>query len=167
MGFLQGKKSTANLDWSTTVVDLSRFRCGRTALGEILSGVDVYQQALEDDDVLEDEPNGVELGTAKARLDYVYIDIRHFPGRFLAGGNEVAIGLDTSEAEVCSLLGEPWWRDEDEDEILLFYEDARGELQVELTKEGTLRQINLLHQPLMADPEQRAAYGVTKPWPPG
>jgi hypothetical protein len=56
--------------------------------------------------------------------------------------------------------------DEDEDEILFFYERAGVELQLEFAGKETLSGVVMTGQPLMADPEQRRAYKVTAPWPP-
>jgi len=63
-------------------------------------------------------------------------------------------------------LGEPYWRDQDEEEILLFYEFPSHEIVVEQALNGTSRHVNVIQEPSFADPEQRKAYGVTKSWPP-
>ncbi len=89
-----------------------------------------------------------------------------YSGTTILRGEPITLGQGTSESELKTLLGEPYWRDEDEAEILLFYELGEVEWQIELNKEGRLGQWSIVSPPLMADDEQRLAYGVTKPWPP-
>lgn len=72
----------------------------------------------------------------------------------------------TSEDEFLSLLGEEYWRDEDKDEVILFYEFGKIEWQVEFSRSGTLRALLVTTPPLLADEHQRIAYRVSKPWPP-
>lgn len=74
----------------------------------------------------------------------------------------------TTEAEIVDALGQPYWRDEDEDEITLFYEFPRQsvEWQLELSKEGTLKFLMMTTPPLLSEETAREAFGVTKPWPP-
>lgn len=63
-------------------------------------------------------------------------------------------------------FGECYWRDKDARETILFYEFPGREWQVEFDLAGTLKRILVLAQPLMADDAQRAAYHVTREWPP-
>lgn len=51
-------------------------------------------------------------------------------------------------------------------EILLFFEFPDGEIQVELSREGSPRVLLATQEPLLADPEQRRAYGIEARWPP-
>lgn len=60
----------------------------------------------------------------------------------------------------------PWWKDEDEQEIILFYEFPWIEWQVEFYPDGSFKRINVTSKPLLECSEQRRAYSVTKPWPP-
>lgn len=76
------------------------------------------------------------------------------------------LSAQTREREIVGYFGDPYWRDEDEEEILLFYEFGELEWQVELTLQGTLKAVNAVAPPLLADEAQRRAYRVTKPWPP-
>ena len=71
----------------------------------------------------------------------------------------------SSESDVQALFGQPYWRDQDEDEIILFYEFPGVEWQIEFDLVGALKHLRV-GRPLLADAEQRAAYGVTKHWPP-
>jgi len=93
-------------------------------------------------------------------------NVREFQGQIRIGGRNLYAHQLTTERQFVSVWGEPFWRDEDPDEILLFFEFAEGEIQVELSLEGVPRVIVVTPQPLMADPEQRRSYGVTAQWSP-
>lgn len=86
-----------------------------------------------------------------------------FPGRLSNRGKP----LKTDRSGVAGELGEPYWKDRDDDEELWFYETGGFELQLEFDLSGILRVVIITAKPLMADEAQRNAYGVTKPWPPG
>jgi hypothetical protein len=88
-----------------------------------------------------------------------------FPGSFRYGGVPVRLSNASSESDIRVVFGPPYWRDQDEDEIILFYEFPGVEWQLELDLVGTLKHLRV-GLPLLADAEQRAAYGVTKRWPP-
>jgi hypothetical protein len=88
-----------------------------------------------------------------------------FAGRFQFGGVPVGLSNATGESDVQALFGQPYWRDQDEDEIILFYESLGGEWQLEFELGGNLKHLRV-GTPLLADADQRSAYGVTKPWPP-
>ena len=88
-----------------------------------------------------------------------------FPGRVIHKGQAIALGPGTSESLLIQEFGEPYWRDMDEDEILLFYEFGLVEWQFEVGLDGGVRAL-VIGPPLLADPEQRRAYGVTTDWPP-
>lgn len=94
---------------------------------------------------------------------------RPFLGSIAYRGTSLELSAEHDEARVLSLFGEPYWRDADEEETILFYEfDTRAgerEWQIEFDAAGRLRCLSI-GKPLLADPEQRAAYQVTKPWPP-
>jgi hypothetical protein len=78
------------------------------------------------------------------------------------------VPLDSSvnEETIRNLLGEPYWRDQDEEETILFYEPAGGEWQIEFESDDRLKCLRIVNPPMMSDAQQRTAYGVTKPWPP-
>ena len=83
-----------------------------------------------------------------------------FPGTVLLNGTVV---LPTA---IVKELGDPYWRDEDEFEIVRFYEFATYEIQLVQTLKGDLERLIVTNDHLMGDAEQRRAYGVDKPWPP-
>jgi hypothetical protein len=89
-----------------------------------------------------------------------------FNGSCLRGGKPLALQGGTPESAVLQALGEPYWRDDDRGEIILFYEFGDVEWQAELSGEGALKRLILAKPPLLADDAQRRAYGIDKPWPP-
>jgi hypothetical protein len=88
-----------------------------------------------------------------------------FPGSFRYGGVPLRLSNMSSSSDVQAVFGQPYWRDQDEDEIILFYEFPGVEWQIEFDLVGALKHL-CVGRPLLADTEQRAAYGVTKHWPP-
>lgn len=79
------------------------------------------------------------------------------------------IQLQRSPIELSTLvdkLGEPYWRDEDEEEIIWFYEFPSHEVQIEQSLDGPYSNIVVTKDALMADAGQRKSYGVSKSWPP-
>lgn len=88
-----------------------------------------------------------------------------FGGECRLGEQRISLAGMT-ETRWTAELGECYWRDEDEDEVILFYEFPYHEWQVEFTRAGALKCIIVTGSPLMADEAQRKAYRVTRPWPP-
>jgi hypothetical protein len=88
-----------------------------------------------------------------------------FGGDCLFRGSSLKLSRLT-QAFLHEQLGQPFSKDEDDDEVILFYEFPNLEWQVEFAPDGTLNRIVITNRILLADEEQRAAYGVTKPWPP-
>jgi hypothetical protein len=90
-----------------------------------------------------------------------------FPGTTRHRGRHVALSSSTTVSEFTVMMGEPYWIDRDPYETLLFYEfDHNVEWQVEFPHARGLGSLMITAFPLMAFPEQRERYGVTKPWPP-
>jgi hypothetical protein len=116
---------------------------------------------------------GFEIDATEGRIDCFLFrwdamdPARHFHGSFLWKGSPLRLDASTSEGEVRSAFGEPYWTDDDLGEKLFFYEFGEGvlEWQVELVR-GRLTALSLVTPPLLADPDQRAAYGVSRLWPP-
>ena len=89
-----------------------------------------------------------------------------FAGQCRFGGAEIKLAGGVSEAEIERIFGAPFWRDEDTDEVLLFYEKGAVEWQVEINRQTGLSAMVITALPLLADAAQRQAYHVSKPWPP-
>jgi hypothetical protein len=89
-----------------------------------------------------------------------------YPGEARLGGNPITLSALTTESALIDRFGQPYWRDEDDDETLLFYERGDVEWQVEIDENAQLRCITLVSPPSLADPTRREMYGVTAPWPP-
>ena len=88
-----------------------------------------------------------------------------YRGEIRYRGEPLALSSATSEEAVLALFGQPYWRDADESETILFYEFPEREWQVEFGTDGRLKCFSM-GEPILADLVQRDAYGVTKPWPP-
>lgn len=111
---------------------------------------------------------GVELVEAGSSLCSIGVDVGEYDGVFTRSGNSVDLNGGTSPSDVKAILGEPFWEDADEDELILFYEFERGhvEIQFEFPDAAGLGYLTLAKPGLMSNAEQRNAYGVDKPWPP-
>jgi hypothetical protein len=87
-----------------------------------------------------------------------------FPGSFIFHRQPLSLSDHWTEQDL-RIFGEPYWRDVDNDETILFFEHGEIEWQVELGADGRLQAL-VIGEPILADREQRAAYRVTRPWPP-
>ena len=92
-------------------------------------------------------------------------EFRPYPGSVHYRGTSLDLAKLT-ESDFVKEFGLPYWRDQDESEIILFYEFPWREWQVELRLDGTFNRLLVTSAPSMADYEQRKSYGVTKLWPP-
>lgn len=92
--------------------------------------------------------------------------VRAFPGYIRVKGRKKQPHEFRDERDFVEGWGEPYWRDEDDEEILLFFEFPGREITVELSLEGVPQVLVISTQALMADAAQREQYGVTAPWPP-
>lgn len=100
-------------------------------------------------------------------LDYLRAGFQPFNGHVTYRGKTVPLGARTTEGEFANLFGRAYWRDQDQDEIILFYEFRDDiEWQVEFTLESRLKAMKVVWPALMAEAEQRERYGVSVPWPP-
>jgi len=118
---------------------------------------------------------GVEIGEEDGKVadfsvfwvDYLEQGFQPFEGLVTFRGRTVELDFRTQEKEFRSLFGDPYWRDQDQEEIILFYEfQGDIEWQVEFTLQTSLTAIIVVCHPLMADAEQRERYGVSIQWPP-
>ncbi len=90
-----------------------------------------------------------------------------FRGTLVSDGRHLGLSSSSTEKEFAHTFGEPYWRDEDDMEIILFYEWKNDiEWQVEFTPGGLLKVFRATTPPLMSTQDQRNAYKVTKEWPP-
>ena len=78
-------------------------------------------------------------------------------------GTVLVNGIAVLPSSIVSGLGDPYWRDEDESEIVSFFEFATYEIQVEQTLKGEIGRVIVTNDRLMDDAAQRKAYGVDKP----
>ena len=100
-------------------------------------------------------------------LDYLQQGYEPFQGIATYRGKEIPLNSGTKEEDFIAWFGKPYWRDQDKDEIILFYEFPGDiEWQVEFTLDGLLKAMRVVWPALMEDEQQRKQYGVTAPWPP-
>jgi hypothetical protein len=90
---------------------------------------------------------------------------RPFPGAFIWHKSNVNL-TQMKLQDLVGTFGDWYWIDTDEDEAIVFYEFPEHEMQIECHLDGRLERVIMTRDPLMSSVEQRAAYGVTKPWPP-
>lgn len=128
------------------------------------------------DGVFRYESEGFEIDATRGRIDCFCFfwgapdrpQDRPFSGRFSFAGRREILGPRTRLHAVTAWLGEPWWRHDDAEETILFYERPGNlEWQVEFHLEGTLKAFTAMTPPLLQDRDQREnCYRVTRPWPP-
>jgi hypothetical protein len=149
-------------------VDLKTFEIGASQLGKPPAGSDPFTKILQQSDVYKDDRIGIEIGTKEGVLDYAFLTMESFVGRFLAAGALLEIDRDSTEAQIAGCFGEPYWADRSDGEVILFYEEAEGsiEIQFEFPDGRTLGYVTLARNGVLSSKEQRRAYGVDKPWPP-
>jgi hypothetical protein len=117
---------------------------------------------------------GVQVSTEAGKvISFVLFWNNNQPKQFLSfnspssyRGQSLSLRPGINESELNRIFGEPYWRSEDEDETILFYEFAEIEWQIEIDRREGLTAIVVLTPPLLNDEAQREAYQVTKPWPP-
>ncbi len=149
-------------------IDLGGFRIGPHVLGEPPAASDLWGRLMRGDVVCKPAGTGIEVGLRKGVVDSVFVDLAEFSAGFRLDGEVIELGPSTTEAEVRKRLGEPYWTDRSDGEVILFYEYRGGEveLQFEFPDEDGLGFVTLTRDGVMADASQRAAYGCDRPWPP-
>jgi len=149
-------------------IDLTTFQVGDTKLGERPSEMDFFAKALQKSDVFEKPTRGIELAAKDGFLDYAFLTIDNFDGQFMVGGTPVGISQDSTETTIRDRLGEPYWIDRSDGEIIMFYEYSEGsiELQFEFPDSRSLGFVTLSRDGVLSCKEQRKSYGMDKPWPP-
>ena len=150
------------------VIDLGTFRVGDTLLGEKPAATDSFAAALQTSEVFEDSNKGIEIAVKNGVLDYAFLTIADYSGKFLRDGKAIEIGATLTEAQILAQFGEPYWTDRSDGETIMFYEYSNGtvELQFEFPDAQALGFITLTRDGTLSKEEQRKLYGVTKPWPP-
>ena len=168
MGLLSFFKSGKDTAASPLEIDLRAFRIGATDLGKPPADSDYFANSFDRTGVFRSEKDGIELGVEGSVLDYAMISLDTFRGSVLLNGSPFAIGPDTTEQHIVNQLGEPYWIDRSDGELILFYEYDAGavELQFEFPDGKRLQCVTLARHGVLSVEEQRQAYGVDKPWPP-
>jgi len=160
-------------------LDLDRHALCRCRLGdpiEWLSGLG----PPEDSEALREHrycyySRGIEIGEEKGTvtdfavfwIDYLRAGFQPFNGLVTYRGRTVPLDAGTTERTFTKVFSGPYWRDQDQDETILFYEFQQDiEWQVEFTLAGALKAMRVVWPALMAEAKQRELYGVSLPWPP-
>jgi hypothetical protein len=113
-----------------------------------------------------DVENGLITGFTLFWNQAMHRPFEKFHGVCRYRGQVLPLKAGSLEPEIIGFFGEPYWRDEDEDEVILFYEFKNVEWQIEISRCEGMTTFVVITPPLMADAQQRGAYKVTKPWPP-
>ena len=168
LSFLFGVKAEEKQPVAPIAVDLAAFTCGTTRLGERPRLGDEFTSRFNADGVADLKKSGVELGTKDGVLDYAFITLKSFSGSFTKGGTKLPISTNTTPAEIIGKFGEPYWKDEDDEEIILFYEYSAGriELQFEFPGKKNLGFVTLCREGVLSNADDRKGYCITKEWPP-
>jgi hypothetical protein len=162
------KEKMSNGELRGLKVDLGTFVCGPAKLGDALNKIEPFAQYLKDYETMNDESSGMEIDIKKGKLDSVFITMAKSSAIFLKSGTPISITNRTTVADIKSIFGSPYWVDEDEGEVILFYEYDNGEveLQFEFPKRLPLGFITLMKNGILSNEDQRKSYRVTKTWPP-
>jgi hypothetical protein len=93
-------------------------------------------------------------------------EYKPFTGSIVLGGQPIAINADTAWNQVEALMGEAFHKTKDDDSFTLWYEfGGEIEWQFRYTLDDKLDHIYIVSMPTLADPECRAEFGCTRPWP--
>jgi hypothetical protein len=167
---------------SNLQVDILRGKCGDSVLGKPPSRSDFFYESLMKKGAFHSEKwgFGVDLDDlcrdyTFGKIDSFYIEPKFnpgtelfpgtegFPGTVLANGKPFDM-VNANREMVVDVLGDPWWEDNDHDDVLFYYELPEFEIQIELGTNNKLVDILLVKDRYMADEELRESLGVTKPW---
>jgi hypothetical protein len=159
------KKSTAPIDLE---IDLGWFRLNGVSLGEVPTSIVSEEVINSASGVFELVGQGIEIGTEHGVFDHAFITVADFTGTLSLKDSPLTLSPHMTERDILAIFGEPYWTDRTEGETLLFYEYLLGqvELQFEFPDAQGLTFVTFMRNGVLSVAEQRAAYGVTKPWPP-
>lgn len=155
------------------VLDLDRHMLSGTGIGDPLTGLSFLGKGVPRGGGIAFPAHGVAVGETDGRIHELIVYFGHPAepeyGQFSGTARHRGVSLDlsstVSEPWLRDRLGDSYWRDEDEEEVILFYEHGQREWQIEFAADGRLK-CWVIGEPLLADEEQRRAYGVSKEWPP-
>jgi len=154
------------------VLDLDQHTLSGVGIGERVERLSSLGKGISRDAIIAFPALGLAVSEADGLIHELIVYFGHSAepdgGNFTGTSRYRGLPLDLSffvtEPWLRDRLGEPFWRDEDENEVILFYEHGQREWQVEFAADGSLK-CWVICPPLLADEEQRRAYGVTKAWP--
>jgi hypothetical protein len=123
-------------------IDLGSFKCGQTALGEHPHPGEAYAACFDANGLASFEKSGVDLSIEDGVLDEVFIMLANFSGNFAKNGSRISISTQTTPEEIILQFGEPYWKDDDGDETILFYEYQSGRIELLFEFPGECRQLS-------------------------
>ena len=161
------------------VLDLTKQSVCNVGLGQPIEWLSVLGPP-EDSRAVHEEcycyySKGIEVDADKDLVSGIVVvwfdDLRKnfsaFQGQVKYQDHLLDVSPDFTEESFVRVFGKPYHRDEDEEEILLFYEIRPDvEWQVEFSKQNSLKALIMTTEPLLSNKSQREAYAVKKPWPP-
>ena len=144
-------------------IDLATYDCCGMTIGEPLTSDNGFFPDVYAERTIKDKKQGFEIGAKGGCLDYILIDLEHFPGIITRNGEPMPDLRFWDTRRVISELGNPCWWDEDGEEILLFYKDGRIETQIEFPNKNTARYIIIMCHPVLAETTDCQRYHSNKP----
>lgn len=183
--WLSGRKNPT-ADWvrdpnQRLAVDVARGTLCGVAFGEPIGRVAFLgptERVRKECSDLEFLAQGVSVGISEGLIesysiwwqDYLEVGFTPYAGSILRDGEPLGWNRATTENEIVSALGQPYFRDQDDSETILFYEpkDRWGRLterQIELDENGKLKALLISPEPMLADEATRRSLGIDKPWP--
>ena len=149
-------------------IDLGLFTYDNIRLNHEISVHHYLYEYLKLNESYVSDENGFEIGVNDNVLDYIFIILDSFNGAFTLDRKPLKLSSETSPVEIIEKIGDPYWVDESDDEIIQFYEYEKGdiELQFEYSNKTNLSHITMLVGGVLSSQEQRDLYHVTKQWPP-
>lgn len=155
------------------VLDLNRHTLAGVAVGQPLERLSFLGKGIARSPIIAFPSLGLAVNEADGLIDELMVYFGHpaepdggrFSGTTRYDGLQLDLSSSIPETWLRERLGEPYWRDEDFEEAILFYEFGQHEWQIEFADDGKLK-CWVICPPMLADEEQRRRYGVTREWPP-
>ena len=141
-----------------TSLDLALFSFAECPIGSPIERYRELEFMIGNKESYENAKLGFEFGVKAGKLNYVFVDLNIF-NQLYHNGESVDLSGATIQ-QVNALMGKEIWKDEDEDEIILFYEFDEIEIQFEFPDKQKLEIITITNEGLLKDPQQRKFYGI-------
>ena len=149
-------------------IDLGKFSYDNFSLGEKFPEDHYLFQYLSKAECYISDKDGFEIGIKEGKFDYLFLTIEQYKENLYLNENQLFINKDSSPEDITYNFGSPYWIDEDDKEIILFYEYKEGkfELQFEFSNKENLSYITLMQNGILSEESNRKSYRINKEWPP-